>query len=313
MSGKTLSALAKLQKSGKLDAAVTKNKEQDAGAGQIPLSKIQPDPDQPRKEFDDAKLKTLAGSIKQYGVLQPITVQPANDEGIHLIIMGERRWRAAKLAGLDKMPAAVMEPTAELREIQITENIERADLTTMEIALAVEQLAQDGRKRSEIAKRLGYSEAQVSAFRSILKMDPKLQELAKASVPSRALSDLNALWKSHQEAVEDYIQGTPASDVTRTTIATLRDKLEKTDDEAGQGSQQESAGQPEEDTSERSTAQKPKSKGVVLIVEHNGVIGRMITDEAASTNKSVIVSFDNGARREEVKLEEITLVEALEV
>ena len=316
MAGKTFAALDKLQKSGKLAAAMTSGPVKGQGPEQIDINKIKPDPDQPRKEFDKQQLKELSASIERLGILQPITVQPPDDASNHRIIMGERRWRAALEAGLKTVPVIIMEATPELRAMQITENIQRADLTTMEIAAAVEQLAQDGRSRPEIAQILGWSAAQISAFRQILKMDPRLQELAQASVQARALSDLHSLWKKDQSAVEKFIDETKPDDITRVAVAALRDEISGT---RGIAPTDRDELPPTRETTPgpaaggQRSAQAAKKGGVVLIVEHDGAIGRIVTDEAASTSKAVIVSFDNGARREEVALEKLSLVEALAV
>ena len=183
----------------------TVNKQPRAAAQQIDLSEIVPDPDQPRRVFDEDKLRSLSESIAAQGVLQPITVQPKNADGKHLIIMGERRWRAAQLAGLIHIPAIVREATAELRAIQLTENVQRADLTTMEIAQAVGQMREGGQETPEIAKALGWSESAVSRYAGIAKMPEELQALARANAPIRALSDLGSLWKKDEGAVREFL------------------------------------------------------------------------------------------------------------
>ncbi|MGB7243769.1 MAG: ParB/RepB/Spo0J family partition protein, partial [Sulfitobacter sp.] len=115
--------LDRLAASGKLDKFTSDKRSDTSGVHQIDLSSIEADPDQPRRVFDEDKLRSLSESIAAQGVLQPITVQPKNADGKHLIIMGERRWRAAQLAGLKYIPVIVREPTAELRAIQLTENV----------------------------------------------------------------------------------------------------------------------------------------------------------------------------------------------
>ena len=136
--------------------------------------------------------------------------------------MGERRFRAAQLAGLKTIPAAIKEATAELRAIQLSENIQRQELSTLEIARAVEQLKADGRSREDVAKALGWSVAQISAFGQILTMDPKLLKLADSSVQARALNDLNALWKKDSAAVEVFIDNTSPEQITRLSVGALK-------------------------------------------------------------------------------------------
>lgn len=134
--GSTMQTLDRLKKSGDLAALTRKNKPAQAGQRDISIDDILPDPDQPRRHFDKDQLASLAESIRTQGVLQAITVQPADAAGKHMLIMGERRFQAAKLAGLTRIPAVVREMTDALRMAQLTENVQRADLTTLEVAEA---------------------------------------------------------------------------------------------------------------------------------------------------------------------------------
>ena len=199
------STLDKLAASGKLDKFTTAQPTTGELQTSIEISRIIPDPDQPRRTFDEDQLQSLSDSIAAQGVLQPITVQPENADGQYLIIMGERRWRAAQLVGLTSIPSIIRKATAELRAIQLTENVQRSDLTTMEIARAVEQMRKDGKKRSEIARALGWGQVQVSQFAGILDMPDALQDLANQNVSARPLSDLHALWKKDEDAARKFI------------------------------------------------------------------------------------------------------------
>lgn len=315
--------LDRLAASGKLDKFSSGKQAIEGGAQQIDLSEIVPDPDQPRRVFDEDKLRSLSESIAAQGVLQPITVQPKNADGKHLIVMGERRWRAAQLAGLTHMPAIVREVTAELRAIQLTENVQRADLTTMEIAQAVDQMRAAGKKRPEIAKSLGWSEAEVSRFAGILRMPGELQDLARTNVPARALADLHTLWKKDESAVRGFLAGTPAEDISRVTVAALR-----TECEVGQGAADANPMEPDRQIpgissmpSNLSDDCKPEAEPaatsttngpVTILCLHGDAIGRILTDRKASSNKALMVSFDNGARLEEIPLSEIELVDVID-
>ncbi|MFV1761515.1 ParB/RepB/Spo0J family partition protein [Phaeobacter sp. A90a-4k] len=314
------STLDKLAAAGKLDK-ITRKIDQGGGQAEIELTLIEPDPDQPRRTFDPDKLQSLSDNIKIHGILQPITVQPVNDEGKHLIIMGERRWRAAKLAGLKSIPAFVREATSQLRAIQITENVQRADLTTMEIALAVEQMKKDGMTRPQIAESLGWSESAISRFAGVVKMPEELQELARQNVPVLALSDLNAQWKRDEAATREFVKATPAEAVTRVTVAALRDEIE-----AGQGPQNTPAAPPrtdlepglsalagEPDAGQDQGSHKSPTGQVAILCQQDGKIGRILTDRKAKTNKAVMVSFGNGERIEEVALSDIVLFEVIEL
>ena len=119
------------KKSEKADAQGTENV--------LNITKVEPNREQPRKKFDEDALMELADSIKQYGVLEPILVQPRGD--YYEIISGERRWRAAKLAGLKEIPVVIKNLTdQEIAEISLIENIQREDLNPIEEALAYKRL-----------------------------------------------------------------------------------------------------------------------------------------------------------------------------
>jgi len=127
----------------------------------LPVTALTPNPEQPRTVFDETALAELAASIKQYGVMQPIIVTPAGD-GYH-IIAGERRWRAAKAAGLKTVPALVRTTQQQEKlELAILENVQRVDLSPLETAVSIERLHQQfNLTYSDIAKRLGKAETTV--------------------------------------------------------------------------------------------------------------------------------------------------------
>ncbi|MDU9004755.1 ParB/RepB/Spo0J family partition protein [Sedimentitalea todarodis] len=315
------STLDKLAASGKLDS-FTAGKRPDAGnVAFIALSSIEADPDQPRRIFDEEKLQSLSESIREQGVLQPITVQPANADGKHLIIMGERRWRAAQLAGLTAIPAMVREVTAELQAIQLTENVQRADLTTMEIAQAVEHMRKDGKKRAEIAGALGWSESAVSRYAGIAKMPDELKALAQANAPILALSDLNSLWKKDEAAARAFVATTSAEDISRTSVAMLRSSLEAVPREMTTGtdardrpaSTPSSLPEPAAENSTEAGNAVPNSPtgAVAILCRHGEDIGRILTDRLARSNKALMVSFANGERVEEIALSDIELLEVV--
>ncbi|UWQ35393.1 ParB/RepB/Spo0J family partition protein (plasmid) [Leisingera sp. M527] len=339
------SMLSSLKEAGALnDLMLTSRKTGQAGPRDIPLDLIEPDPEQPRKHIDEDKLASLAESISVQGVLQPITVQPFNGGGRHLIIMGERRYRAAKLAGLKSIPAIEREMTGELRMAQLTENVQRDGLTTFEIAAAVSAMREAGKSRSDIACALGWGESEVSRFAAVIEMPEPLQQLAEKDVPVRALSDLYALWKKNPEAVEEFVQISDAADVSRVTVARLRSRLtqEITDavraprtveDAAGGCSDQTqsvgmqtggdtAAGQAAsldqgetvkapEVLSAPGTQKNSGGRGAAIICKHGGALGRLLTDQIASSPKAILVSFENGRRVEEVPLSELELIEVV--
>lgn len=127
------------------------------------ITAVQANPDQPRRTFDEAALRELARSIEQYGILQPLIVSP-NTDGTYRIVAGERRWRAATIAGLTHVPAIVRD-RQELEELEIAlvENVQRVDLSPIEQAISIERLHQQfNLSYKEIAQRLGKAETTLS-------------------------------------------------------------------------------------------------------------------------------------------------------
>ena len=152
-----------------------------AGLAEIPIDNIRPNPNQPRTHFDPDGLAELAASLTEHGLLQPLLVSEDGDGG-YLIIAGERRWRAAKLAGLPRVAAVIRErvdKTAEL-ELALVENLQRRDLTPLEEARAYEQLrASSGLSQADIARRVGLDRSTVANALRLLKLEPELQELVE--------------------------------------------------------------------------------------------------------------------------------------
>lgn len=138
------------------------------GANEIDIFLLDNDTNQPRKKFDEAKLKELAQSIKVHGIMQPIIVY--KNEGRYTIIAGERRFRAAKLAGLSKVPVIVRELNKrQILELSLIENIQREDLNPIEQAAALEQLMQDYQlKQEEVAARVGKSRSAIANLLRLL-------------------------------------------------------------------------------------------------------------------------------------------------
>jgi ParB family chromosome partitioning protein len=151
----------------------------------VPLSLVSPNPFQPRRIFDEAELEELANSIKTKGVLQPILVRKLGDGGYELIA-GERRWRAAKLAGLKKVPAIVRPATdAEAMEMALIENLQRKDLNPMEAARAYQRLMKEfGLTQEAVGRALGKERSSIANTVRLL----ALQSEAQAWVESDQLS-----------------------------------------------------------------------------------------------------------------------------
>ena len=143
----------------------------------VKITKVEPNREQPRKNFDEDALQELADSIKQFGLLQPILVQDRKD--YYEIIAGERRWRAAKLAGLKEVPVIIRNYTEqEIVEISLIENIQREDLNPIEEAQAYKRLLTEFHlKQDEVAERVSKSRAAVTNSIRLLKLNEEVQRM----------------------------------------------------------------------------------------------------------------------------------------
>ena len=143
----------------------------------VKISQVGPNKDQPRKQFDEDALMELSDSIKQFGIIQPLVVQEKN--GFYEIIAGERRWRAAKMAGLKEVPVIIKNYTdLEIVEISLIENIQRENLNPIEEALAYKRLLEEFHlKQDEVAERVSKSRTAVTNSMRLLKLDSRVQQM----------------------------------------------------------------------------------------------------------------------------------------
>ena len=148
-----------------------------ADAVMIDINKVEPNREQPRKKFDEDALIELSESIKQFGILQPLLCQERDD--YYEIVAGERRWRAAKLAGLKEVPVIIKKLTdQQIMEISLIENIQREDLNPIEEALAYKRLIEDFKlKQDEVAERVSKSRTAVTNSMRLLKLNDKVQQM----------------------------------------------------------------------------------------------------------------------------------------
>ena len=157
----------------------TKNKEQENVSREtlLPVIKIEPNRAQPRTRFDEDALQELADSIKQYGIIEPIVVQKRDNH--YEIIAGERRWRAARLAGLKEVPVVVKEYSEdEIFTIALIENIQREDLNPIEEAVAYQKLIQElNLKQDEVAEKVSKSRTAITNSMRLLKLDQRVQQM----------------------------------------------------------------------------------------------------------------------------------------
>lgn len=174
-------------------SATSEGRSGEGGAGlpkQVPIELVEPNREQPRKRFDDERLRELADSIQAQGIIQPIVVTPiaatSPDQPRYQIIAGERRWRAAQLAGLRSVPVVVRDtPEAERLELALVENLQRADLDPIEEARAYEALIElHAYSQADLAKRVGKERSTVANMLRLLKLPPKLQDLVIAGTLS---------------------------------------------------------------------------------------------------------------------------------
>lgn len=178
--GKGLDSLIPDNKGSRKNSAAQKeNKEETVSSGErmVKINKVEPNREQPRKKFEEDSLLELADSIKQFGVLQPLLVQ--QKDGYFEIIAGERRWRAAKMAGIKEVPVIVREYTdKEVVEIALIENIQRENLNPIEEAMAYKRLMKEFHmKQDEIAERVAKSRTAVTNSIRLLKLDDRVQQM----------------------------------------------------------------------------------------------------------------------------------------
>lgn len=150
------------------------------GVTEVKTASIRPNPNQPRKHFDEEALQELANSIKVHGVIQPLIVNK-EDDGNYMIIAGERRWRASQLAGLDTVPVVVKNYTEkQVKEISLIENLQREDLNPIEAARAIKQLMDEYKLTQEVvAERIGKSRSNVANTLRLLNLAPDVLKLVE--------------------------------------------------------------------------------------------------------------------------------------
>lgn len=204
----------------------------DATPSEIPVDAIRPNANQPRTHFDDEALQELAASIREVGILQPIIVRPRT-EGTYEVIAGERRWRAAQIAGLEKVPVIVRSAgRQDSLEWALIENIQREDIAPLECARAYRRLVDEfGLTQEEVADKVGKSRVTVTNTLRLLKLPARIQDglAAGAISEAHARAILGAGSEPAQLALYDRIvkQGLSAKEAesgARTTMARPRHK-----------------------------------------------------------------------------------------
>ena len=169
----------------------------------LPLHRVEPNPEQPRQDFDEEELTALSESIRQHGILQPLTVRETG-AGYYQIIAGERRWRAARMAELTEVPAIVVEADdKKAMELALIENLQRQDLNSVEEALGYRSLIEEfGLTQEEAASRVGKSRPAVANSLRLLSLDEKVLEILRAGTISAGHAKAILMLKSGKKQQE---------------------------------------------------------------------------------------------------------------
>ena len=227
-----------------IDTSSEVHTEGSSNLNEIEISQIEPNPNQPRREFDSEALQELAISIRELGIIQPITLRKIDGQK-YQIIAGERRWRASQLAGLTKIPAYIVTVEDQnAMEMALVENIQREDLNAIEIALAYQHLAEaTGMTQAKISDRVGKSRAAVTNYMRLLKLPAQVQialknheiemgharALLSIDSPSAQIKLFKEVQQQHYSVrkVEELVQALKNGDDVKTTRGRIavREKL----------------------------------------------------------------------------------------
>ena len=194
----------------------------------LKITEVEPNREQPRKNFNQESLEELSESIKEYGVIQPIVV--SKEDGYYAIVAGERRWRAAKLAGLAEIPAIIRESDEQTnREISLIENIQREDLNPYEKALGIRSLMDKyGMTQEEVSKKIGKSRSSVSNTVRVLYLTPDVLELVKQGKLSeghcKALAGISDPKRQYEAAIRMIEKGESVRQAESKNRITKREK-----------------------------------------------------------------------------------------
>ena len=206
------------------------------GVSEIPLNLIHRDPTQPRKTFSEDTLTELSASIKAQGVIQPILVRPMGDDDSYRIVAGERRWRAAQLAGLETIPVVVREiDDSTTLAIQLVENLDREDVSILEEAQGVARLIEMGHKPGDVASLLGKVPSWVSQRRKISKGHELVAPFVEvdATRDPETLAMLIDLAHRDRHAYEGFLhRGSVQRAAVRTALDVAKGKLKPEDEPA---------------------------------------------------------------------------------
>jgi ParB family chromosome partitioning protein len=298
----------------------------------IPIDHIDEDPDQPRRTFDEQKLEELAESVREHGVLQPIVLRKGTDDGRYVIVMGARRYRAAKRAGLREIPAFIHAVGSADRYVQMIENIQRDDLNAPEIAAFIADRLEQGDNQADISRKLGKPRDWVSRYASVQSMPEFLRsKLAGSSI--RAVYELYQAWREQPNAVETICaaQESFTDAHARQLARKIRSELRGSpaDGECAPGARParspiapQAALRPLARDRVTATAEKPPSSSVdrnertasslMIRVRHQDRSGCLLVDRLASQgSRHAVLLIDGAEEAEEVPASTITIEEIL--
>ena len=176
---------------------------EDSAYRMLPLHRVEPNPEQPRQDFDQEELEALSESIRQHGIIQPLTVRETG-EGYYQIIAGERRWRAARMAELTEVPAIVIDADdKKAMELALIENLQRQDLNSVEEALGYQSLINEfGLTQEEAAARVGKSRPAVANALRLLSLDEKVLEMLRTGAITAGHAKAILMVKSGKKQLE---------------------------------------------------------------------------------------------------------------
>lgn len=284
----------------------------------IDVSEIMEDPNQPRQEFDETSLRELADNIKARGIKSPISVKPKNADGKFVINHGARRYRAALLAGLQKIPGFIDGEHADYD--QIAENIHRENLTPLEIALFIKKRLASGEKKADIARGLNRDRAYVTQHAALIDPPDFLLTLYNSGKCESAvhLYELRNLYNDHTEKVVAWCERT--EEITRKGIIALKNSLNgnrKESEAQTQGAAKEEkaektesqqtdkpsrkeepdidiAPKEEEDTKQRKESVEPdKIRKPVLLVKHGKKVASILLDRKPTTEGLIFIRYED--------------------
>jgi len=216
-----------------------KETENENGEFFVKISRIEPNREQPRKDFAEEQLQELADSIRQYGVLQPLLVQKKGD--LYEIIAGERRWRAAKLAGLKELPVVVREyGKQQAMEIALIENVQREDLNPIEEAIAYQRLMQEFQlKQEEIAERVSKNRSTITNSMRLLNLASEIQQMLIDGLISSgharallAISDLEQQLALAERIIREHLSVREVEKAVKALGKAPKEKKKEKEDEA---------------------------------------------------------------------------------